>query len=153
MATTPDYDEGCLQEWKASNTNFKLPEPVPVMRFLYELCWAMVRGDLPFQKCKLALDSANFVDGKKEEMDSFLADVIAHMGQDVEWKILHLDFKGKKNVNKGVKVGGCFARRGEDSFVVKIEVLSLQERLDRDLKRSSRDLAMADPYKVLRGLG
>ena len=32
----------CLQEWKGSNAGFKLPDPVPMNRFLYELCWSMV---------------------------------------------------------------------------------------------------------------
>ncbi|KAK8947300.1 hypothetical protein KSP39_PZI006604 [Platanthera zijinensis] len=75
--------DGCLQEWKASNSNFKLSEPVSLIRFLYELCWAMIRGDLPLQKCKLALDSVTLSDGNKNETGSILVDIIAHMGQDL----------------------------------------------------------------------
>ncbi|MQL84843.1 hypothetical protein Taro_017354, partial [Colocasia esculenta] len=75
--------EEALREWKNSNSSFKLPEAVPRPRFLYELCWAMVRGDLPFQKCKAALDSATFAsEHSDEEVASILADIVAHMGQD-----------------------------------------------------------------------
>ncbi|OAY80822.1 THO complex subunit 2, partial [Ananas comosus] len=50
----------CLREWKSSNPSFRLPDPVPMNRFLYELCWAMIRGELPFPKCRAALDSVLF---------------------------------------------------------------------------------------------
>ncbi|KAH7656619.1 THO complex subunitTHOC2 N-terminal protein [Dioscorea alata] len=74
----------CLAEWKASNSAFKLSDPVPMTRFLYELCWAMVKGDLPFPKCKVALDSVVFsVEQQNDEMGSVLADTIAHMGLDL----------------------------------------------------------------------
>ncbi|ONK75341.1 uncharacterized protein A4U43_C03F15830 [Asparagus officinalis] len=84
---TPEFKyitDECLREWKGSNAGFKLPDPVPMNRFLYELCWSMVRGDLPFQKCRAALDSVVFVEEEsKEEMGSIFADIIAHMGQDL----------------------------------------------------------------------
>jgi THO complex subunit 2 len=44
----PDYKyvtEECLREWKgqsAAAAAFRLPDPVPMQRFLYELCWAVV---------------------------------------------------------------------------------------------------------------
>lgn len=48
-----------------------------------------MRGDLPFQKCKVALDSVVFSDEeRKEEMGSVFADIIAHMGQDVSFSKL-----------------------------------------------------------------
>ncbi|CAL9126100.1 unnamed protein product [Musa textilis] len=75
--------EECLQEWKGSNAGFKVADPVPMARFLYELCWVMVRGDLPFQKCRAALDSVVFVEEpQQEDMGSIWADIVAHMGQD-----------------------------------------------------------------------
>lgn len=43
-----------------------------------------VRGDLPFQKFRAALDSATFPgECSKDDVSSVLADIIAHMGQDV----------------------------------------------------------------------
>ncbi|WOL00987.1 hypothetical protein Cni_G09700 [Canna indica] len=84
---SPDFKyvtEECLQEWKGSNASFKVADPVPMYRFLYELCWAVVRGDLPFQKFKAALDSVVFVEEQqREDMGSIVADIIAHMGQDL----------------------------------------------------------------------
>ncbi|TVU36042.1 hypothetical protein EJB05_17953 [Eragrostis curvula] len=85
----PDYKhitDECLREWKAqSGSSFRLPDPVPMARFLYELCWAIVRGDLPPQKSRVALESAVFVEEaqREEELGSVLADIIAHLGQDV----------------------------------------------------------------------
>lgn len=34
--------EESLREWKNGNINFKVQNPVPVLRFLYELCWTVV---------------------------------------------------------------------------------------------------------------
>ncbi|KAI3847949.1 hypothetical protein MKX03_017474 [Papaver bracteatum] len=76
--------EECLREWKNGNTNFKLPNSVLMLRFLYELCWTMVCGDLPFQKCKVALDSVEFSDKTtNEEISSVFADIVTHMSQDL----------------------------------------------------------------------
>jgi THO complex subunit 2 len=111
------------REWKNGNASFKLPEPVPMLRFLYELCSTMVsskslcsffflsfslrlcivntcygrvfglncvcgcfqvRGELPFQKCKAALDSVEFSDNvSDQELASSFADIITQMSQDV----------------------------------------------------------------------
>ncbi|KAL6613932.1 hypothetical protein ACP70R_036202 [Stipagrostis hirtigluma subsp. patula] len=85
----PDYKyitEECLREWKAQSAGaFRLPDPVPMARFLYELCWAIVRGDLPPQKSRVALESVVFVEEaqREEELGSVLADTIAHLGQDI----------------------------------------------------------------------
>ena len=42
----PNYKhitEECLREWKGQSAGaFRLPDPVPMARFLYELCWAIV---------------------------------------------------------------------------------------------------------------
>jgi THO complex subunit 2 len=44
-----------------------------------------VRGDLPPQKSRVALESVVFVEEaqREEELGSVLADIIAHLGQDV----------------------------------------------------------------------
>ncbi|CAN1296054.1 THO complex subunit 2 [Linum perenne] len=76
--------EDHLREWKNGNSNYKVAEPVPILRFLYELCWTMVRGELPFQKCKLALDSVVFRDTvSKGELSSTFADIITQMALDL----------------------------------------------------------------------
>ncbi|KAI4313667.1 hypothetical protein L6164_026626 [Bauhinia variegata] len=76
--------EDCLREWKNGNPAGKFSEPVPMLRFLYELCWTMVRGELPFQKCKVALDSVIFSDKvSKEKLASNFADIVSQMAQDL----------------------------------------------------------------------
>lgn len=43
-----------------------------------------MRGELPFQKCKVALDSVEFSDRVSgEELASNFADIITQMAQDV----------------------------------------------------------------------
>ncbi|XP_017222292.2 THO complex subunit 2 [Daucus carota subsp. sativus] len=76
--------EECLKEWKNGNPSFKLNQSVPIVRFLYELCWSMVRGDLPFQRCKLALDSVEFCDREADEgVASDFTDIVTQMAQDL----------------------------------------------------------------------
>ncbi|XLS53180.1 hypothetical protein HN51_013857 [Arachis hypogaea] len=75
--------EDCVREWKSGNPALRVSEPVPSLRFLYELCWTMVRGELPFQKCKVALDSVIFSDRPPtEKLASNFADIVTQMAQD-----------------------------------------------------------------------
>ncbi|KAJ6877621.1 hypothetical protein NC651_030397 [Populus alba x Populus x berolinensis] len=75
--------EEFLLELKSGNRSFRLPHPVPALRFLYELSWTLVRGELPFQKCKAALDSVEFVDKMSAVgLGSNFADIITQMAQD-----------------------------------------------------------------------
>ncbi|KAK8529144.1 hypothetical protein V6N13_102078 [Hibiscus sabdariffa] len=47
-------------------------------RFLYELCWTMVRGELPFQKCKAVLDAVEFAERvSQDELVACFADMIS----------------------------------------------------------------------------
>uniref|UniRef100_M8C3P4 THO complex subunit 2 n=1 Tax=Aegilops tauschii TaxID=37682 RepID=M8C3P4_AEGTA len=85
----PDYKyvtEECLREWKGqSAAAFRIPDPVPMPRFLYELCWATVLGDLSPHKCRAALDSVVFAEEAwQEDSGSVLADIVAHLGQDTQ---------------------------------------------------------------------
>ncbi|KAK4484106.1 hypothetical protein RD792_011326 [Penstemon davidsonii] len=104
--------EDFVKELKNANSNYKFPSPVPVLRFLYELCFTMVllssvyyilqvvypgldffghscvfvRGDLPFQKCKAALEAVEFLDcGPEGDVGSYFADVVTQMAQDVSY--------------------------------------------------------------------
>ncbi|KAF2315813.1 hypothetical protein GH714_040353 [Hevea brasiliensis] len=48
----------------------------------------MVRGELPFQKCRVALDSVEFSDRVSgEELASNFADIITQMAQDAKWLV------------------------------------------------------------------
>eukprot|EP00249_Psilotum_nudum_P028878 c38857_g1_i1 orf=121-957(-) len=76
--------EDHIREWKASSGAHVHQVEVPPTRFIYELCWTAVQGDLPFNKCRIALDSVEFSETAiKEDMASILADAIAHMGQEL----------------------------------------------------------------------
>lgn len=75
--------EECVREWRSGNPALKVSQPVPMLRFLYELCSTMVRGELPYQKCKVALDSVIFSDkASNEKIASNFADIVAQMAQD-----------------------------------------------------------------------
>ncbi|XP_060213787.1 THO complex subunit 2 isoform X4 [Lycium barbarum] len=88
--------EESIKELKNGNTSFKFSQPVPTLRFLYELCWVMVRGELPFQKCKVALESVEFVDyASQEELGSSLADIVTQLAQDMS-----LPGENRQRVNK-----------------------------------------------------
>ncbi|KAK2439583.1 THO2 [Trifolium repens] len=76
--------EDCVREWKTGNPSFKVSQPVPMLRFLYELSWTMIRGELPFPKCKVALDSVVFSDkASAEKVASNFADIVSQMAQDL----------------------------------------------------------------------
>ncbi|KAL0795539.1 hypothetical protein Bca101_066916 [Brassica carinata] len=45
-----------VREGKNGNYCSKLLNSVPMLRFLYELCWILVRGELPIQSCKAVLE-------------------------------------------------------------------------------------------------
>ncbi|KAI5382680.1 THO complex subunit 2 isoform X2 [Lathyrus oleraceus] len=76
--------EDCVREWKTGNSSLKVSQPVPMLRFLYELAWTMVRGELPFPKCKIALDSVIFLDkASAEKVASNFADIVSQMAQDL----------------------------------------------------------------------
>ncbi|XP_017971051.1 PREDICTED: THO complex subunit 2 isoform X3 [Theobroma cacao] len=76
--------EEILREGKSGNSNFSFSSSVPMLRFLYELCWTMVRGELPFQKCKAVLDAVEFTERVSEdELGSCFADIVTQMAQDL----------------------------------------------------------------------
>ncbi|KAM3354857.1 hypothetical protein ACQJBY_025548 [Aegilops geniculata] len=135
----PDYKyvtEECLREWKGqSAAAFRLPDPVPRARFLYELCWAMVRGDLPPQKCRAALDSVVFVEeARQEESASVLADIVAHLGQDItisgEYRS-RLVKMTKSLVESSLIVPRLLQERCEEEFLWEVE---LSKSKGQDLK-------------------
>ncbi|KAL3684910.1 hypothetical protein R1sor_002932 [Riccia sorocarpa] len=76
--------EEYLREWKSSNNARKLPFEVIPARFVYELSWTVVRGELPLSRCRVALEAAGLTEASvKENTSSVLADTIAHMGQEL----------------------------------------------------------------------
>ncbi|KAI4357471.1 hypothetical protein L6164_001419 [Bauhinia variegata] len=66
-------DEDCVREWKNGNPTSKVSEPVPLLRFLYELYGIM--------NCRFR--------SAKEKLASNFADIVAQMAQNVPWKWNH----------------------------------------------------------------
>ncbi|XP_047148884.1 THO complex subunit 2-like [Vigna umbellata] len=78
--------EECVREWRSGNPALKVAQAVPMLRFLYELCWTMVTGELPFPKCKVALDSVIFSEqASSDKIASNFADIVTQMAQDVSY--------------------------------------------------------------------
>ncbi|PWA82845.1 THO2 [Artemisia annua] len=76
--------EDCIREWKNGSTTFKPPSPAPVLRYLYELCWNIVRGEVAIHKCKLAVDLVEFVENvSDDDLASVFADIVSQMAQDL----------------------------------------------------------------------
>ncbi|KAL3652904.1 hypothetical protein CASFOL_002585 [Castilleja foliolosa] len=73
-----------VKELKNPNSSFRFHSHAPVLRFLYELCFTVVRGDLPYQKCKVVLEAAEFSDcGLEGDVGSYFADIVSQMAQDL----------------------------------------------------------------------
>ncbi|CAH2033971.1 unnamed protein product [Thlaspi arvense] len=80
--------EEFVREAKNGNYGSKLPSSVPMLRFLYEFCWILVRGELPIQSCKAVLEKVNFLENpSKEELASCFADVVTQIAQDVAYHV------------------------------------------------------------------
>ncbi|KAL0698843.1 hypothetical protein Bca4012_054965 [Brassica carinata] len=80
--------EEFVRDGKNGNYGSKLPSSVPMLRFLYELCWVLVRGELPIQSCKAVLEKVKFLDNpSKEELASCFADVVTQIAQDAKWLV------------------------------------------------------------------
>ncbi|XP_011629407.1 THO complex subunit 2 isoform X2 [Amborella trichopoda] len=150
------FTDECLREWKAPSTSFKLPVPVPSLRFLYELCWTMVRGDLPFAKCKTALDSVEFSDKRsKDELGSVFADIIAHMGQDLT---LPGDYRtrlvklAKWLMESGLVPLRLFQERCEEEFLWECEMIKIkaQDLKAKEVRVNTRLLYQQTKFNLLR---
>ncbi|CAA6659375.1 unnamed protein product [Spirodela intermedia] len=148
--------EEALREWRSSSSGFKLKEAVPASRFLYELCWAMVRGDLPLQKFRAALDSATFPgECSKDDISSVLADIIAHMGQDHtmpgEYRT-RLVKMSKWLVESALVPCRLFQERCEEEFLWESEFTKIkaQELKAKEVRVNTRLLYQQTKFNLLR---
>ncbi|KAJ1286808.1 hypothetical protein BS78_03G380500 [Paspalum vaginatum] len=157
----PDYKhitEECLHEWKGQSADaFRLPDPVPMARFLYELCWAIVRGDLPPQKSRVALESVVFVEEarREDELGSVLADIIAHLGQDItisgEYRS-RLVKMTKSFVESSVTAPRHLQERCEEDFLWEVEQSKLKgpELKSKEVRVNTRLLYQQTKFNLLR---
>ncbi|KAM3363868.1 THO complex subunit 2-like [Capsicum galapagoense] len=150
------FTEDSLKELKNVNTSFKFSEPVPTLRFLYELCWVMVRGELPFQKCKVALECVEFVDyASQEELGSSLADIVTQLAQD-----LSLPGESRQRVNKLAKwlVESAlvplrfFQERCEEEFLWESDMIKIKaaDLKSKEVRVNTRLLYQQTKFNLLR---
>ncbi|PHU03207.1 THO complex subunit 2 [Capsicum chinense] len=150
------FTEDSLKELKNGNTSFKFSEPVPTLRFLYELCWVMVRGELPFQKCKVALECVEFVDyASQEELGSSLADIVTQLAQD-----LSLPGESRQRVNKLAKwlVESAlvplrfFQERCEEEFLWESDMIKIKaaDLKSKEVRVNTRLLYQQTKFNLLR---
>ncbi|XP_060213788.1 THO complex subunit 2 isoform X5 [Lycium barbarum] len=148
--------EESIKELKNGNTSFKFSQPVPTLRFLYELCWVMVRGELPFQKCKVALESVEFVDyASQEELGSSLADIVTQLAQDMS-----LPGENRQRVNKLAKwlVESAlvplrfFQERCEEEFLWESEMIKIKaaDLKSKEVRVNTRLLYQQTKFNLLR---
>lgn len=145
-----------IKELKDGNLNFKFPNSYHVLRFLYELCWTMVRGDLPFQKCKAALEAVEFIDcASEEEMGSNFADIIAQIAQDLtmpgEYR-LRLIKLAKWLVETTLVPLRFFQERCEEEFLWEAEMIKIRaaDLKSKEVRVNTRLLYQQTKFNLLR---
>ncbi|KAL8105802.1 THO complex subunit 2 isoform X3 [Apium graveolens] len=148
--------EDCLKEWKTGNPSFKLTQSVPIVRFLYELCWSMVRGDLPFQRCKLAIDSVEFSDREDDEgVASDFADIVTQMAQDLtlpgEYRSRLIKL-AKWLVESSLVPLRLFQERCEEEFLWECEMIKIKaaDLKSKEVRVNTRLLYQQTKFNLLR---
>ncbi|KAI5567276.1 hypothetical protein BDE02_13G079300 [Populus trichocarpa] len=148
--------EEFLLELKSGNRSFRLPHPVPILRFLYELSWTLVRGELPFQKCKAALDSVEFVDKMSAVgLGSNFADIITQMAQDLtmsgEYRSRLIKL-AKWLVESALVPLRFFQERCEEEFLWEAEMIKIkaQDLKGKEVRVNTRLLYQQTKFNLLR---
>ncbi|GMH01955.1 hypothetical protein Nepgr_003794 [Nepenthes gracilis] len=148
--------EEFLRELRNGNPSFRLPNPVSMLRFLYELCWSMVHGELPFQKCKSALDAVAFSeDMTVEELGSNFADVVAQMALDLTMsgesraRVIKL---AKWLVESSLVPLKFFQERCEEDFLWETEMVKIkaQDLKSKEVRVNTRLLYQQTKFNLLR---
>ncbi|XP_044488002.1 THO complex subunit 2 isoform X2 [Mangifera indica] len=148
--------EECIREWKSGNPTFRITNSVSMLRFLYELCSAMVRGELPFQKCKTALDSVDFLDKPSEkEIASGFADIVTQMAQDLtmpgEYRARLIKL-AKWLVESALVPLRLFQERCEEEFLWEAEMIKIkaQDLKGKEVRVNTRILYQQTKFNLLR---
>ncbi|KAL7149573.1 hypothetical protein ABFS83_05G050400 [Erythranthe nasuta] len=148
--------EDSIKELKNSNSNFRFPSPAPVLRFLYELCSAMVRGDLPYQKCKAALEAVEFLDcGPEGDVGSYFADIVAQMAQDHNMLGEHrsrLTKLAKWLVESALVPLRFFQERCDEEFLWEAEMIKIKaaDLKSKEVRVNTRLLYQQTKFNLLR---
>ncbi|GAB4828694.1 THO complex subunit 2 [Ancistrocladus abbreviatus] len=148
--------EDFIRELKNGNPSFKLSNPVAMLRFLYELCWSMVHGELPFQKCKAALDAVEFNDDvAAEELGSNLADIVTQMALDLTMsgesraRLIKL---ARWLVESTLVPLKSFQERCEEEFLWESEMVKIkaQDLKSKEVRVNTRLLYQQTKFNLLR---
>ncbi|XP_071702863.1 THO complex subunit 2 [Rutidosis leptorrhynchoides] len=148
--------EDCIREWKNGSTTFKPPSPAPLIRYLYELCWNIVRGELPIQKFKLALELVEYSDKfSDEEVASNLSDIVSQMAQDLtmpgEYRA-RLIKMAKWMVEHSVVPLRLFHERCEEEFLWDSEMIKIKatDLKSKEVRVNTRLLYQQTKFNLLR---
>lgn len=148
--------DDCLREWKSGNPSFKVSGTVPMLRFLYELCSTLVRGELPLHKCKVALDSVEFSDKEAdEELASNFADIVTQMALDLTMpgenraRLIKL---AKWLVESTLVPLRLFQERCEEEFLWESEMIKIkaQELKNKEVRVNTRLLYQQTKFNLVR---
>ncbi|KAL4575579.1 hypothetical protein LXL04_022427 [Taraxacum kok-saghyz] len=148
--------EDCIREWKNGSTSFRPPSPAPVIRYLYELCWNIVRGELPVHKCKSALELVEFTDRvSDEEVSSNLADIVSQMAQDLTMpgeSRARLVKLAKWMVEHSVVSLRLFHERCEEEFLWDSEMIKIKatDLKSKEVRVNTRLLYQQTKFNLLR---
>ncbi|KAK9115903.1 hypothetical protein Sjap_014850 [Stephania japonica] len=148
--------EDCVREWKNGSANFRVQCPSPPLRFVYELCCAMVRGELPIQKCRAALDSVEFSEKvSDEELSSVFADSVTQMAQDLTMPTDHrarLIKVAKWLVESAIVPLRLFQERCEEEFLWESEMIKIkaQDLKAKEVRVNTRLLYQQTKFNLLR---
>lgn len=150
--------EDFVRELKNGNPSFRLElgQPVSLLRFLYELCWSMVHGALPFQKCKASLDAVEFAESvSEEELSSNLADIVTQMALDLTMsgetrtRLIKL---ARWFVESSLVPVRFFQERCEEEFLWECEMVKIkaQELKSKEVRVNTRLLYQQTKFNLLR---
>ncbi|CAH8349699.1 unnamed protein product [Eruca vesicaria subsp. sativa] len=138
------------------NYDSKLPSSVPMLRFLYELCWVLVRGELPIQSCKGVLEKVKFLENPlKEELASCFADVVTQIAQDLTMSGDHrsrLTKLAKWLVESQTVPQRIFQERCEEEFLWEAEMVKIkaQDLKGKEVRLNTRLLYQQTKFNLLR---
>ncbi|KAL3635917.1 THO complex subunit 2 [Castilleja foliolosa] len=148
--------EDSVKELKNPNSNFRFPSPAPVIRFLYELCFTMVRGDLPYQKCKVVLEAIKFSDcGPEGDIGSYFADIVSQMAQDLtmlgEYRSRLIKL-AKWLVESALVPLSFFQERCDEEFLWESEMIKIKaaDLKSKEVRVNTRLLYQQTKFNLLR---
>ncbi|XP_047974285.1 THO complex subunit 2 isoform X2 [Salvia hispanica] len=148
--------EDAVKELKNPNSNFKFDSPAHILRFLYELCYTMVRGDLPYQKCKVALEAVEFSDSDLEgDVGSYFADIVSQMAQDLtkpgEYRSRLIKL-AKWLVDSALVPLRFFQERCDEDFLWECEMIKIKaaDLKSKEVRVNTRLLYQQTKFNLLR---